>query len=69
MDSEDNDWHCGMCGNSYSLDVKRKNGAKWVQCSYCMIPYHVMCQSSDVEDDVFICDMCGNNDDTINEEA
>lgn len=61
---KDDDWECGMCGGSYSLDAKNKNGAKWVQCCYCLVPYHVRCHPSDAEEAVFMCDMCGNNEDS-----
>lgn len=59
----DDDWECGVCGGSYSADHKQKNGAQWVQCSYCLVPYHVNCQPSDSDEEVvFMCDMCAGKD-------
>ncbi|CAG9815306.1 unnamed protein product [Phaedon cochleariae] len=57
-DDDDDDWECGVCGDNYSEDYRRKNGAKWVQCSYCLTPYHLKCQASDNEEDVSMCDNC-----------
>jgi hypothetical protein len=37
-------------------DARKKNGAKWVQCSYCFILYHVLCQPTDAEEEVCVCD-------------
>lgn len=51
------DWKCGVCSESYLEDCKKKNGAKWIQCSYCLVPYHLKCQSSE-EENVFMCDRC-----------
>jgi hypothetical protein len=30
-------WDCGVCGASCSDDARRKKGAKWVQCSNCLV--------------------------------
>jgi hypothetical protein len=48
----------GMCGVTISDDARKKNDAKWVQCSYCLIPYHVLYQPTDAEEEVFMCDKC-----------
>lgn len=51
------DWICGVCMENYNY-VKKKNGKKWVQCSYCLTPYHETCQSFDDFDEVFMCGRC-----------
>lgn len=56
-DNDEEDWRCGVCNGSYLEDCKKKNGARWIQCSYCLVPYHLKCQSSN-EDKVFMCDRC-----------
>lgn len=56
-DDYEDDWMCGVCGRSYLEDCKSKNGLRWIQCSYCLVPYHLKCQSSDKEN-VFMCDRC-----------
>lgn len=58
--SHDDDWICGNCKESYNGDVKKKkNVKKWVQCSFCLMPYHVTCQLyNDEDDDIFMCDKC-----------
>ena len=43
---------------SYNSDVKKKNGKKWVQCSYCLVPYHESCQTYEDIGEVFMCDTC-----------
>lgn len=56
-DNDEDDWRCGACKKSYLEDCKKKNGARWIQCSYCLVPYHLKCQASD-EENVFMCDRC-----------
>lgn len=58
----EDDWECGLCEAFYSSDVKKRNGAKWIQCSYCLTPYHEICVSldnTDVEEQLYYrCDRC-----------
>lgn len=58
--STDEDWFCSICNGWYSHDVKMKNGADWITCSFCTHPYHTHCQNQDVNDDqhVFMYDNC-----------
>ncbi|KAJ8897442.1 hypothetical protein PR048_002788 [Dryococelus australis] len=42
---DDDDWKCGICNERFSKDKKVKNGKKRVQCSFCLTPYHELCQS------------------------
>ena len=56
--SKDDDWECDVCKKSYNSDVKKKNGKKWVQCSYCLVPYHESCQTYEDIGEVFMCDTC-----------
>lgn len=62
----DEDWKCGVCSKCFSEDVKMKNGAKWLQCSFCQYPYHEKCQSNPTKELIFMCDACeplyGNED-------
>lgn len=55
---DDNDWTCGVCSECFSKDKKVKNGKKWVQCSFCLTPYHELCQSEPVTSLVYMCDFC-----------
>ena len=66
----DDDWICRSCNGQYSVDVKLKNGAKWITCSFCSNPYHIYCQSQIVDDDqtVYMCDICSNNAESSGEE-
>lgn len=57
QEDNDDDWRCGVCEGSYLEDCKKKNGAQWIQCSYCLVPYHLKCQAAD-EETVFMCDRC-----------
>lgn len=59
---KDDDWHCGVCGMSYREDEKAKNGALWIQCSFCCVPYHTNCQTRPDDDDIFMCDGCASDD-------
>lgn len=54
----DEDWMCGVCGILYSRDVEKKSGAKWVQCCFCLMPYHTKCQQQSTEEDPYMCDKC-----------
>lgn len=56
--SKESDWTCGVCKRTYSADVKKKTGAKWVQCSFCLVPYHEKCQKFPTKEDVYMCDAC-----------
>lgn len=60
-DNED-DWICHTCDGLYSNDVSSKNGAEWITCSFCTLPYHVHCQSQDIpkgsQQQIFMCDVC-----------
>lgn len=42
----DDDWKIGMCSKPFSEDVKNKNGAKWLQCSFWMFSFHKKCQNT-----------------------
>ncbi|KAJ8874217.1 hypothetical protein PR048_025059, partial [Dryococelus australis] len=53
-------WARGSCSKTFSSDKKRKNGKKWVQYSFCLIPYHELCQSESVTNIVYMCDLCTN---------
>lgn len=48
-------WHddckCGVCQRFYSGDEKAKNGAEWVQCSFCH-----QSDDPDGETGIFMCD-------------
>lgn len=59
LKSNEDDWECGVCGGWYEDDVKKTNGAVWVQCSFCCVPYHIKCQSKPDDEDVYMCDGCG----------
>lgn len=62
--NNEEDWECGSCGKSYNNDVRKKNGAKWIQCSFCLVWYHTNCQPSFHKDDnVFMCDGCHEDSD------
>lgn len=58
----EDDWECGLCEALYSADVKKRNGAKWIQCSYCLTPYHEICVSIEDSDPeiqlYFRCERC-----------
>lgn len=57
-DSEE-DWICGKCKIKFSEDVKKKTGASWVQCSFCLVPYHTTCQEDFLdEEDIYMCNIC-----------
>lgn len=56
--SSDGDWTCGTCGGQYSTDERERNGKKWVQCSFCLIPYHELCQSECAVGHIYMCDLC-----------
>lgn len=60
----DDDWMCGVCSKSYFQDVQKRNGAKWIQCSFCLVPYHIKCLAVDDDDDekIFRCDTCCENE-------
>lgn len=58
------DWECGVCFQFFSVDVAKKTGAKWIQCSFCRVPYHEQCQKSPNDDTVYMCDMCEGNSDS-----
>lgn len=51
------DWVCGVCQGRYSDDEKKKTGAKWIECCFCVTPYHEKCQIGPFED-VYMCDKC-----------
>lgn len=56
----ESDWTCSTCKGLYSEDVKIKNGAEWIQCSFCQETYHERCQNEipiDVQD-IYMCDIC-----------
>lgn len=61
---QDEDWTCAVCHKTYSQDVKKKTGAKWIQCSFCRCTYHFDCQRSDVDEDedIYMCDLCHLNE-------
>ncbi|KAK9752183.1 DDE superfamily endonuclease [Popillia japonica] len=62
------DWFCGSCGSSYNEDVLKKNGAKWIQCSLCLVWYHCQCQN--ITDEVtFMCDACAAGNQNITDEV
>lgn len=55
------DWECGLCNGLYSQDVTAKNGAQWIQCSYCTVPYHNDCLGCDLDTEeqlYFRCEYC-----------
>ncbi|CAG9838895.1 unnamed protein product [Diabrotica balteata] len=60
--SEIDDWECGLCGVLYSTDVKKRNGAQWIQCSSCLTPYHEICisiEDTDADEKLYYrCDRC-----------
>lgn len=62
--TQDDDWICGSCRGKYSDDVKRKTGASWVQCSFCLTPYHEDCQEKPTKNYVYMCDKCGQASDS-----
>lgn len=57
----DDDWECGVCCSLYSMDCLKKTGAKWIQCSFCKVPYHEKCQKHPTKDTVYMCDNCEND--------
>ncbi|XP_039296637.1 tigger transposable element-derived protein 1-like [Nilaparvata lugens] len=61
IDVPDDDWVCGMCCKKFSEDVKKKTGLKWIQCSFCFIPYHEKCQKQPTKEDIYMCDACGDH--------
>lgn len=55
----ENEWTCGKCSGNFTQDVRRKNGAKWIQCSFCLVPYHTTCQEDFFDSgDVYMCNSC-----------
>ncbi|KAG8247528.1 hypothetical protein J6590_058564 [Homalodisca vitripennis] len=54
----DDDWKCGVCLKLFSEDVKKKNGAQWLQCSFCKFPYHEKCQKNPTKELIYMCDAC-----------
>lgn len=56
--SKNDDWECRVCKKTFNNDVQKKNGKKWVQCSYSLISYHESCQTYEDIDEVFMCDIC-----------
>ncbi|KAG8308042.1 hypothetical protein J6590_007026 [Homalodisca vitripennis] len=54
----DDDWKCGLCSKLFSEDVKKKNGAQWLQCSFCKFPYHEKCQKNPTKELIYMCDAC-----------
>lgn len=58
------DWKCSVCKKFYSNDEKMKNGAEWIQCSFCQQTFHLTCQSDDPDEEtgVFMCDECAVRD-------
>lgn len=58
------DWKCSVCDKLYSQDEKMKNGAEWIQCSFCKLTFHLACQSDDPDEEtgVFMCDECAARD-------
>lgn len=61
---DNEDWVCGVCKGSYSADVKKRNGANWISCSFCATPYHENCQGAETDMDIFMCDRCANLNDS-----
>lgn len=57
----DNDWECGMCSQIYSDNVQARNGAKWIQCYFCIVPHLNTCLEIDLEEEeelYFRCQFC-----------
>lgn len=55
---DEEDWTCGVCSSTWSHDKKKKNGKDWVQCSFCLTPYHVSCQTGSTTESIYMCDLC-----------
>jgi len=41
--NDKNDDACGSFGGLYSDDAKNKNGAKWIECSFCRVRFPKVC--------------------------
>ncbi|KAJ4436446.1 hypothetical protein ANN_19079 [Periplaneta americana] len=54
---------CGSCGGLYLEDTKKKNGAKWIQCQFCLVWYHEKCQNI-ISKLHFMCGDCEISDDS-----
>ena len=54
---------CGSCDGLYLEDTKKKNGAKWIQCQFCIVWYHERCQNI-ISELHFMCSACEESDDS-----
>jgi hypothetical protein len=60
---QNNDSSCGSCRRLCSDDTRKKNGAEWMQCTFCRVRYHTICQN--VVDGIhFMCDGCEDSHDS-----
>lgn len=51
---------CSGCDLDYKHDMRKKTGAQWIQCCFCLQWYHNKCEglADDFEEDVYMCSQC-----------